>query len=52
MTDLEKAELRSLIFKAWDETVACPDDAYGGEFCPACFFETFYKLLEQRNNSV
>jgi hypothetical protein len=49
MTDLEKAELRSLIFKAWEMTTPCPD---GSPFCPACFFETFYKLLEQRNNNV
>jgi len=47
MNDQEKKELRSLVFKAWDETAACPDDAYGGEFCPSCFFQTLYKLLTE-----
>jgi len=44
MTDQEKKELRTLVFKAWETTAPCPD---GDPFCPSCLFETFYQLLTE-----
>ena len=48
----DRQELRDLIFKAWDRTPNCPDGGNGAGFCPDCFFQTFYHLLEIRNNNV